>query len=85
VKMHSKKIFANLLTFYTVLILISGLIFTVYCFLTGIEFLVLGTLIPGFVFGLIITGLGLRYIRSVRKLKQALLQSTENFSWSKYH
>lgn len=65
-------------------IILLGLVFGVYCALNQVLLPVLTTQIPGFVFGMIIAFLGVRYLFSIQKLKEEVFKTTSNFSWSHF-
>lgn len=81
---QGKRIVIVLLMFIASLILASGIGLSIYSILTGSSVLVMGNDIPGFVFGLLMCFLGIRYIQSVIKLKRDLEQSQEKFSWQNF-
>ena len=65
-------------------IILLGLVFGVYCALNQIMLPVLTTQIPGFVFGMVIAFLGIRYLFSIQKLKEEVFKTTSRFSWSNF-
>lgn len=62
----------------------SGLFFTVYSLATNITIKVLSVPMPGFVFGLLVAYLGLRYFLQVRDLRRDLCDPSAKFSWSNF-
>ncbi len=66
------------------LILISGIGFSIYSLICNAQFSVFGSLIPGYVFGLVVTFLGARYFASVLRLKSELASTGSGFSWSNF-
>jgi len=79
------KIIAVFLLFATsIIIILSGLTFSIYSFITDSNFRVLTATVPGFVFGLVVTFLGVRYFLSVRKLKIEVFKDSSTFSWSNF-
>ena len=65
-------------------IILLGLVFGVYCVLNQVMLPVLATQIPGFVFGMVIAFLGIRYLLSIEKLKAEVFKPTSHFSWSNF-
>lgn len=65
-------------------IILFGAVFGVYCALNQIMLPVLTTQVPGFVFGMVIAFLGIRYLLSIQKLKEEVFKSTSTFSWSHF-
>lgn len=68
----------------TIIIMFLGLFFGAYSVLNNISIPVLRSKIPGVVFGLLVTYLGMRYYLSVTKFKTDFYQSTSEFSWSNF-
>jgi len=66
------------------LILISGIGFSIYSLICNTQFSVLGSQIPGYVFGIVVTFLGARYFASVLRLKSELASTGSGFSWSNF-
>lgn len=62
------KISIGILYMISFMILISGIIFGILCFIDNTHFTVLTSSVHGSVFGLVIAFLGFRYVASVRKL-----------------
>jgi hypothetical protein len=73
-----------LLFVLAVLILVGGAAFGVYCALEDFRFAVLGSEIPGYVFGIVLMFLGVRYLLSVRKLRTEVYKDTSRFSWENF-
>ena len=65
-------------------IILLGVVFGVYCALNQIMLPVLTTQVPGFVFGMVIAFLGVRYLFSLQKLKAEVFKTTSRFSWSNF-
>lgn len=65
-------------------IVILGVSFSVYSMMNDVSFLVLSSQIHGAVFGLVIVFLGVRYVLSVRKLKEKVYKADSMFSWSNF-
>lgn len=79
-----KKIaFLGLLTI-AFLILIFGLVFSIYCFSNNITFKMMGSDVPGFIFGLAAIFLGVRYIVTLNKLKKKIEETDARFSWDNF-
>lgn len=81
---HSKAVIIAALYATAILIALSGAGFTVYAFLKQIHFQVFNTSLPGFIFGLLVLYLGVRYALSVQKLKTNLYAADAQFSWSNF-
>ncbi|MEA4973557.1 hypothetical protein SDC9_84010 [bioreactor metagenome] len=73
-----------MLTLLSIAIIVVGVSFCIYSIICNVEFMVLGNLVHGAVFGLIVSFLGVRYFLSVGKLKAAIYQPTSKFSWSNF-
>lgn len=80
----SKIVAIMMLTLLSIAIIVAGVSFCIYSLICNIEFMVLGNLIHGAVFGLVISFLGVRYFLSVKKLKGIVYKSTSQFSWSNF-
>lgn len=65
-------------------IILLGLSLCIYSMINHIEYAVLNSQIPGVVFGLVVTFLGVRYFLSVRKLKVEVYKPSSRFSWSNF-
>ncbi len=61
-----------------------GISFCVYSYINNVEYMVLGSRMPGEIFGLVIALLGVRYFLSVRKLKAEVYKTASRFSWSNF-
>lgn len=72
------------LTIFAVAITLSGAVFSVYSILNNVSFKVMSSSVPGFVFGVVVVFLGVRYILSMRKLSKELFKATSVFSWSNF-
>lgn len=68
----------------SVALIISGVFFSIYSFMTNTSFKVLNTDVSGVIFGAAVIYFGIRNILSVNKLKKELYQSTSKFSWSNF-
>ena len=79
-----KIIIVAFLYLVSILILGSGLGYSIYSLLADTSFTVFGASVHGFVFGLLVFYLGLRYFLSVRKLKNELYKSSSVFSWKNF-
>lgn len=65
-------------------IALSGAFFTVYAYLHSVTFRVLNVDVAGFVFGLAVLYLGIRYFLSVLDLKKKVFAPDAKFSWSNF-
>lgn len=81
---HEKKVLIALLYVVAVLIVLLGASFSIYSVIFDVRFSVLSSSVPGFVFGLVVLFLGVRYIFSLQKLKAELRQSASAFAWSNF-
>ena len=82
---QKQKVFSIMVLFAsTILIMISGLFFSIYSLIHEISFQVLTSRIHGSFFGLLVIYLGLRYFFSVKKLKSTLYTTTNEFSWNNF-
>ena len=79
-----KIIIVAFLYLVSILILASGLGYSIYSLLADTSFTVFGASVHGFVFGLLVFYLGLRYFLSVKKLKDELYKSSSVFSWKNF-
>lgn len=79
------KVAAILILFaMSAMLVLSGLFFTIYSIYTQSTFRVLNSDIPGYIFGAIVLYLGIRYFRSVFKLKNEVYKTSSKFSWSNF-
>ncbi len=67
----------------SVLIMVLGAGFCVYSMITGAQMQVMSSTVPGFVFGMVILFLGVRYFMSLSRLRDEVMKST-GFSWSNF-
>ncbi|MDR3552846.1 MAG: hypothetical protein P4L75_06955 [Clostridia bacterium] len=65
-------------------IIASGAFFSVYSIAQNISIHILNVDVPGFVMGLLVTYLGIRYFLLVRKLKANIYDPAAHFSWSNF-
>lgn len=80
----SKKNMLITLSVLSFLIIASGISFGVYSFLHNIQFMVLNTSVPGYIFGLVAAFLGIRYFRSLLKLRNRISDPGMMFSWNNF-
>ncbi len=80
----SKVIAVWLLFGAAALIALLGVLYFVYSIVNGVTFTVMQADIPGAAFGAVIAFLGVRYIMSVRKLREKLYQTHSRFSWRNF-
>lgn len=66
------------------LIVIAGVMFSIYSVVNNISFTVLNSQVHGAVWGVVIIFLGVRYLLSVQRLKSEVYKSTSTFSWSNF-
>ena len=79
-----KIIIVNFLYATTMIIIFLGLFFSIFSLVNNISFKVLNSSIPGVVFGFLVLYLGIRYYLSVTKLKEELIKTSSEFSWSNF-
>lgn len=77
----SKVIVANILFAATLIIIFSGIFFSIFSLVNDIHFKVLNSSVSGAVFGLLVLYLVIRYYFSVTKLKEELFKASSKFSW----
>lgn len=80
----SKIIVSCLLYLFAFLITLSGLIYTFICIHEQVSLYVFNHQIPGYLFGIIISFLGIRYLYAVYKLTLQLQDPQAVFSWRNY-
>jgi hypothetical protein len=68
----------------TILIVLMGIVFSVYSIVYNVSFHVLNADIPGYIWGAIIAFLGIRNFLAVRKLKDRVYASDAKFSWDNF-
>ena len=76
---------AMIITLYvmSVLIMLLGAGFSAYSAINGVQMQVMTSTIPGFIFGMVILFLGVRYFVSLSKLRDEVMKSS-GFSWSNF-
>jgi hypothetical protein len=67
----------------SVLIMLLGAGFSAYSAINGVQMQVMTSTIPGFIFGMVILFLGVRYFMSLSKLRDEVMKSS-GFSWSNF-
>ena len=68
----------------SVVIMFSGIFFSILSMMEGISFTVLNAQMPGVVFGLLVTYLGLKNFLSVEKLKEEVYKDSSQFCWNNF-
>lgn len=61
-----------------------GVAFCFYSIANDVSFTVLNAQIPGFIFGVVVTFLGVRYLLSVGKLRDEVHRPSSTFSWGNF-
>ena len=79
-----KKVLIALLYVVAIVIILLGASFCVYSALNDVQFAVLSSSVPGFVFGLVVLFLGIRYVFSLQKLKAEVYKTTSGFDWANF-
>ena len=67
----------------SVIIMLLGAGFCAYSAINSVQLQVMSSTIPGFVFGMVILFLGIRYFMSMSKLREEVMKSS-GFSWSNF-
>jgi len=67
----------------SVLIMLLGAGFSAYSAINGVQMQVMTSTIPGFIFGMVILFLGVRYFMSLSKLRDEVMKSS-GFSWGNF-
>ena len=67
----------------SVVIMLLGAGFCAYSAINNVQMQVMSSTIPGFVFGMVILFLGIRYFLSLSKLRDEVMKST-GFSWGNF-
>ena len=78
-----KVVMIVILYVMSVLIMLLGTGFCAYSAINGVQMQVMSSTIPGFVFGMVILFLGIRYFLSLSKLRDEVMKST-GFSWGNF-
>ena len=78
-----KVVMLVILYVVSVRIILLGAGFSIYSMITGAQLNVMSSTIPGFVFGMVILFLGVRYFMSLSKLREEVMKSS-GFSWSNF-
>ena len=81
---RKKAVAVGVLFAISAVITLLGLSFCVYSAVNQVEFMVLQNKVPGAIFGLVVTFLGVRYFLAVLKLKTEMYKTTSRFSWSNF-
>lgn len=81
---RQKVIMIYVLFAMTILIMLSGISFSIFSLIHNISFKVLNSSIHGAIFGALVVYLGAKYFLSVTKLKTELYKSTSKFLWSNF-
>lgn len=81
--MDKKKSILILLTI-NILIVLTGITFSVYSYINDVSFLVLNTSVAGYVLGLVVVFLGVRHFKSLRRLWVNISSPDAIFSWNNF-
>lgn len=79
-----KIVAVALLYLGAIIITAAGIVFSVISVIGKTRFSVLSAQVPGFVFGIVIAFLGVRYFISVQRLKREVFKTQFSFSWSNF-
>ena len=78
-----KVVMLVILYVVSVVIMLLGAGFCAFSAINNIQMQVMSSTIPGFVFGMVILFLGIRYFMSLSKLREVVMKST-GFSWANF-
>lgn len=81
---RQKKVIVNSLYLGAMFIMFLGFFFSAFSVLNDIRLQVLNVSIPGFIFGMLVVYLGIRYYFMISDFKIEFYKSTEKFSWSNF-
>ena len=79
-----KRVLITLLYVIAIGIILLGASFSVYSAINNVQLAVLSSSVPGFVFGLVVLFLGVRYVISLQKLKAEVYKPTSAFDWNNF-
>lgn len=79
-----KRILIALLYAIAVVIILLGASFSVYSVINNVQLSVLSSNVPGFVFGLVVLFLGIRYVFSLQKLRAEVNKTSTGFDWRNF-
>ena len=79
-----KGILFGVLFFIAVMIIVSGIFFSIYAYMNQSSFRIMGSDFPGFIFGLVAVFLGIRYSISLFRLKKKIDSTDARFSWDNF-
>lgn len=79
-----KRVMIAVLFIVACAICASGVFFSVYSYVYQINFQIINTQVPGFIFGLAVLYLGIRYFVSLVNLRREVYKSTSRFSWNNF-
>ena len=81
---QKKRILIAILYVTAIAIILLGASFCVYSAINNVQFAVLSSSVPSFVFGLVVLFLGVRYVFSLQKLKAEVYKTSSGFEWSNF-
>ena len=81
---RKKRILIALLYVIAIVIILLGASFCVYSVINNVQLAILSSSVPGFVFGLVVLFLGIRYVFSLQKLKAEVYKTTSGFDWANF-
>ena len=79
-----KTIIVYFLYMGTMIIMFLGIFFGAFSVINDISIPILNTTVPGIVFGMLVTYLGVRYYLMVSNFKTEFYKSNDKFSWSNF-
>ena len=80
----NKKRSILILLAINILIILTGVAFSAYSYIYNVKYLILNTTVAGYVLGLVVVFLGVRYLKSLRKLWKNISGSDVVFSWNNF-
>ncbi|MCE5188660.1 MAG: hypothetical protein LLF75_05710 [Eubacteriales bacterium] len=81
---QEKRVLIALLYVIAIVIILLGASFCVYSVINNVQLAILSSSVPGFVFGLVVLFLGVRYVFSLQKLKAEVYSTSSGFAWSNF-
>ena len=79
----SRVVMISILYVLSVSIMLLGAGYFVYSAINNVQVQVMSSTIPGFIFGMVILFLGVRYFMSLSKLRDEVMKSS-GFSWGNF-
>ena len=67
-----------------ILILISGITLTIYNYINNVSYLILRTTVPGFLLGAVVVFIGIRYFKSILRVRNNVYKDNLSFDWGNF-